>query len=110
RDQAQSALDRARDMKNRAEAEGAQIAVARRQLEVLERRREQGRPERAQLEYPAAKYAIRAPAVPTVVQTQLVWAGELAQPGTPIVSVLDPADKDVRVYVPGAAVAPRACR
>ena len=104
RDQAQSALDLARDMKNRAEAEGAQIAVARRQLEVLERRREQSRAELAQLEVTAAKYSIRAPGVPTVVQTQLVWAGELAQPGTPIVSVLDPADKYVRVYVPVADV------
>ncbi len=102
RDQAMSALDRARDMRGRTEAEGAQIAVARRQLEVLERRRAQAQAELAQLEVTAAKYAIRAPSVPSVVQTQLVWPGELAQPGTPVVSVLDPTDKYVRVYVPVA--------
>jgi HlyD family secretion protein len=104
RDQATSALDRARDMRLRTEAQGAEIAVARRQLEVLERRREQSKAELAQLEVTAAKYLIRAPSVPTVVQTQLVWPGELAQPGTPIVSVLDPTDKYVRVYVPVADV------
>jgi membrane fusion protein YbhG len=104
RDQATSALDRARDMRARTEAQGAEIAVARRQLEVLQRRREQSKAELAQLEVTAAKCLIRAPSVPTVVQTQLVWPGELAQPGTPIVSVLDPTDKYVRVYVPVADV------
>ncbi len=52
-----------------------------------------------------AKYIIRAPAVATVVQTQFIWPGELAQPGTPIVAVLDPTDKYVQVYVPVADVA-----
>jgi HlyD family secretion protein len=104
RDQAMSALDHARDMQARTQAQGAEISVARRQLEVLEHRREQSKAELAQLEVTAAKYTIRAPSVPTVVQTQLIWPGELAQPGTPIVSVLDPADKYVRVYVPVAAV------
>src|SRR5437879_6582952 len=46
------------------------------------------------------KYTIRAPATPTVVQTQFIWPGELAQPGAAIVSVLDPTDKYVQVYVP----------
>lgn len=104
RDQATSALDRARDMRARTEAEEAQIAVARRQLDVLEHRREQSKAELAQLEVTAAKYTIRAPSVPTVVQSQLIWPGELAQAGTPIVSVLDPADKYVRVYIPVADV------
>jgi HlyD family secretion protein len=54
----------------------------------------------AELEVTRAKYEVRAPAVPTVVQTQYVWPGELAQPGAAIVSVLDPADKYVQVYVP----------
>jgi HlyD family secretion protein len=56
--------------------------------------------ELAELEVTLGKYVIRAPAVATIVQTQYVWPGELAQPGTPILSVLDPADKYVQVYVP----------
>jgi HlyD family secretion protein len=34
------------------------------------------------------------------VQTQLLWPGELAQPGTPVLAVLDPQDKYVQIYVP----------
>ncbi len=104
RDQARSALDRARDLLKRAQAEEGTIAVARRQLEVLEQRRELTQAEIAQLEVTAAKYDIHAPAVPTTVQTQFIWPGELAQPGTAIVAVLDPTDKYVQVYVPVAEV------
>ena len=104
RDQARSALDRARDLLRRAEAEEGEIAVARRQLEVLAQRRELAVAEIAQLEVTAAKYEIRAPGVPTTVQTQFIWPGELAQPGTAIVAVLDPTDKYVQVYVPVAEV------
>src|SRR5439155_20748807 len=49
-DQARSALDRARDLLRRAEAEEGTIAVACRQLDVLEQRRELARAEIAQLE------------------------------------------------------------
>ena len=104
RDQARSALDRARDLLARAEAEEGTVTVARGQLEVLAQRRELVRAEIAQLEVTAAKYEIHAPAVPTVVQTQFIWPGELAQPGTAIVAVLDPSDKYVQVYVPVAEV------
>ena len=38
------------------------------------------------------------------MQAQLVWPGELAQPGTPMVAVLDPGDKYVQVYLPVAAM------
>jgi HlyD family secretion protein len=31
-----------------------------------------------------------------------LWAGELAQPGTPVLSVLDPEDKYVQIYIPVA--------
>ena len=34
------------------------------------------------------------------MQTRFVWPGELVQPGTPILSVLDPRDKYVQIYVP----------
>ena len=104
RDQARSAVDRARDLLRRAEAEEGTIAVARRQLDVLAQRRELTHAEIAQLEVTAAKYDIHAPAVPTTVQTQFIWPGELAQPGTAIVAVLDPTDKYVQVYVPVAEV------
>ena len=100
RDQAKSSLARAREQLARAKAQEGTIAVGRRQLEIL---RQQLALSQAQLEELAvlrAKYTIRAPAAPTVVQSQLLWPGELAQPGTPVVSVLDPADKYVQIYVP----------
>ena len=56
------------------------------------------------LEVTRSKSEIHAPAVATVVQTQFIWPGELARPGTAILSVLDPADKYVQVYVPVADV------
>jgi HlyD family secretion protein len=105
RDQAVSALDRARQLFARAEAEEGSIAVARRQADVLRERREQARAELAELEVTRAKYEIRSPEVATVVQTQFIWPGELAQPGTAVVAVLDPHDKYVQVYVPVADVA-----
>jgi HlyD family secretion protein len=104
RDEARSGLARARELLARAEAEERQIAVARRQLEVLHERRGLARAELARLDVTAAKHEVRAPDVPTVVQTRYVWPGELAQPGTPIVALLDPRDKYVQVYVPVAEV------
>ncbi len=102
RDQTRSALQRARELLGRAQAEERSIALARHQRDVLAQQRAQATAELAELEVTAAKFHIRAPAVPTVVQSQLVWPGELAQPGTPIVSVLDPTDKYVQIYVPVA--------
>jgi HlyD family secretion protein len=55
-----------------------------------------------ELEVQLGKHEIRAPAVETVVQTKLLWPGELAQPGTPVLAVLDPRDKYVQIYVPVA--------
>jgi HlyD family secretion protein len=104
RDEARSALERARELLARAEAEERQIAVARHELEAARERRDLALAQLAELEVTRAKYAIPAPAVPTVVQTQFIWPGELAQPGTPVVAVLDPADKYVQVYVPVADV------
>jgi HlyD family secretion protein len=104
RDQARSALERARDLLTHALAEEGQVAVARHQLEVLREQRYLALAEIAELDVMHAKYTIRAPAIATVVQTQLIWPGELAQPGTAILSVLDPADKYVQIYVPVADV------
>jgi HlyD family secretion protein len=104
RDQARSAVDHARDMLARALAQEGEIAVARHQLDVLRQQRELALAEIAELEVTHAKYEIHAPDVPTVVQTQFIWAGELAQPGTAVLSVLDPRDKYVQVYVPVADV------
>jgi HlyD family secretion protein len=102
RDQAASALARARSMLARTAAEERNITVARRELASLEEKRALALRQLEELNVTHAKYAIHAPAVPTVVQTQLIWPGELAQPGTPIAAVLDPKDKYVQIYVPVA--------
>jgi HlyD family secretion protein len=104
RDQARSALDRARELLARAEAEERQIALAKRDLATLRQQHELLQAQRAELEVTASKYAIHAPDVATVVQTQFAWPGELAQPGTALVALLDPTDKYVQLYVPVADV------
>jgi HlyD family secretion protein len=105
RDQAASALERARAMLARTLAEEGAITVARREVDSLRARRELTLAQIGELEVLLAKYAILAPAVPTVVQTQFIWPGELAQPGTAVLAVLDPRDKYVQVYVPVPEVA-----
>ena len=105
RDQAVSAAERSHDLVGRAEAEERTIAVARHQLDVLRAQRDLAHRQLDELRVERAKYEIRAPAVETVVQTQLIWPGELAQPGTPLLSVLDPRDKYVQIYVPVADAA-----
>ncbi|RIL02784.1 MAG: hypothetical protein DCC71_16035 [Proteobacteria bacterium] len=102
RDAAQSAVERARDVLARARAMEGEIAVAKSQLAVLEEQLALARAQLGELEVLRAKYTVRAPATDSVVQAQLVWPGELAQPGTPLVSVLDPLDKYVQIYVPVA--------
>jgi len=104
-DQAHSLTDRARDMVARQAAEEGQITVARQQLEVLRAQRELAAAELAELEVLAAKYTIRAPAVATTVQSKFLWPGELAQPGSAVLAVLDPTDKYVQLYVPVADLA-----
>jgi HlyD family secretion protein len=100
REQAASARVGAREQLARAKAQEGAIAVARRQLEILRQQEELSRAQLGELEVTHAKYSIRSPAASTVVQSQLLWPGELAQPGTPVLSVLDPADKYVQIYVP----------
>jgi len=102
RDVSGSAVDRARDVLARTRAMQGEIALAKRQLEVLQGQLAFSRAQLAELEVLRAKYQVRAPATATVVQAQLVWPGELAQPGTPLVSVLDPSDKYVQIYLPVA--------
>ena len=102
RDQARSALERAKEMLARAQAEEGTIEVARRELDTLRAQRELALAQLGELQVTQSKYQIHAPAAATVVQTQFAWAGELAQPGTAILSVLDPSDKYVQVYVPVA--------
>jgi len=104
RDQARSALERAREVLGRTEAEEHSIAVARQELESLRQRHDLTEAQLAELQVTESKYIIRSPGVATVVQTQFIWPGELAQPGTAIVAVLDPADKYVQIYVPVADV------
>ena len=105
RDATRSAVDGAREALGRTRAMEGEIALAKQQLEVLKHQLEQARAQLGELEVLRAKYAIHAPSTPTVVQTQLLWPGELAQPGTPILAVLDPRDKYVQIYVPVADLA-----
>jgi HlyD family secretion protein len=100
RDQAQSALARAKEMLARATAEETAIAVARQTLAAMHERRKFLLAQTAELEVAHSKYDVRAPGVATTVQTQYIWPGELAQPGAPLVALLDPLDKYVQVYVP----------
>ncbi|HLK13103.1 MAG TPA: HlyD family efflux transporter periplasmic adaptor subunit [Candidatus Binatia bacterium] len=102
RDQARSALARARELLARTAAEERNLTVARQELASLEEKRELALRQLEELNVTHAKYVIHAPAVPTVVQTQLIWPGELAQPGTAIAAVIDPKDKYVQIYVPVA--------
>jgi HlyD family secretion protein len=102
RDQAVSARDRARDMLARTEAEGGSIEVARHELTVLEQQRRLAEAELGELAVTRGKYVIHAPPVPTRVETRFIWPGELAQPGTPILALLDPRDQYVQIYVPVA--------
>ena len=102
RDQSSSALDRARQLLARAEAEERSIALARHELETLRARRSLAEAQLEEIKITHSKYVVRSPRVATVLQTQFIWVGELAQPGTAIVSLLDPRDKYVQIYVPVA--------
>ena len=102
RDQAASARDRSHDMLARTEAEGGSIEVARHELTVLEQQRHLAEAELDELRVTEAKYVVAAPPVPTRVETQFIWPGELAQPGTPLLALLDPRDQYVQIYVPVA--------
>jgi len=104
RDQAQSALARAKEMLARTIAEETAIAVAQQTLAALRERRELLLAQVAELEVTRSKYDVRAPAAATTVQTQYIWPSELAQPGAPLVALLDPLDKYVQVYVPVEAL------
>jgi HlyD family secretion protein len=97
---ARSALERANAQLAKTRAEEATIASARARVDVLRSQKDLAGSQLAELEVTLAKFQVRAPAVPTVVQTQLLWPGELAQAGTPLLSVLDPRDKYVQIYVP----------
>lgn len=105
RDATRSAVERARDLLARARAQAGAIELARRELDVLREQLGLVRAQLGELEVLRAKHEVRAPATDTVVQAQLLWAGELAQPGTPVLSVLDPRDKYVQIYVPVRDVA-----
>jgi multidrug resistance efflux pump len=104
RDQTRSALERAREMLGRVEAQERNIALARHELQTLQEQYQLAQSQLAELQVTLSKYVIRAPAAPTTLQTQFAWPGELAQPGTPIVALLDPVDKYVQIYVPVADV------
>ena len=105
RDSTRSGVERVREALARTEAEEGNVGLAQRALEVARERRELAVAQIEELRVLAAKYAIRAPDAETRVQTQFLWPGELAQPGTPVLAVLDPRDKYVQIYVPAADLA-----
>jgi multidrug resistance efflux pump len=92
-------------MRAKTEADARSITVAERELATLRERRTLAEAQLGELRVTAGKYTIRAPAVPSVVQTQHLWPGELAQPGAAVLSVLDPRDKYVQIYVPAEDLA-----
>jgi HlyD family secretion protein len=100
RDQARATLERARAVHARTQGEERSVKVAAHELETLHEKHALTESQLRELEVTASKYEIHAPAVETVVQTQHIWPGELAQPGAPVVAVLDPKDKYVQVYAP----------
>lgn len=100
RDESTSAMEAARKVLARAEAEKGQIDVAARALEVARERLALAKAQLDELRVTEGRHEIRAPDVATVMQTQLIWPGELVQPGTPVAAILDPEDKYVQVYVP----------
>lgn len=100
RDQAHSALEHARETLARVQAEEHSVALARHELATLQEKRDLTVAQLGELQVALSKYVIRSPAVSTTVQTQFIWPGELAQPGSAILSVLDPLDKYVQIYVP----------
>ncbi|HEX7409677.1 MAG TPA: HlyD family efflux transporter periplasmic adaptor subunit [Candidatus Binatia bacterium] len=104
RDQARSVLERTREMLARAEAEERTVSLAMHELASMKEKHELELAQLAELQVTQSKSMIRSPATNTVVQTQFIWPGELAQPGTAIVAVLDPVDKYVQIYVPVADV------
>ena len=104
RDQARSALDRAREVLARVQAEEHSVELARHELATLHEKRDLAVAQLGELQVTQSKFVIRSPATATVVQTQFIWPGELAQPGSAIFAVLDPADKYVQIYVPVADV------
>lgn len=97
---ARSAAQRAANVLAKTRAEEATVAAARARVDVLREQKALATSQLAELEVTRAKFQVRAPGTATIVQTQLLWPGELAQPGTPIVSVLDPRDKYVQLYIP----------
>lgn len=98
-DGARSAFERATAMLERSDAEAHLVAAAKAELEVLRGQKTLAENQLAELEVVRAKSTIHAPEVATVVQSQLIWPGELAQPGTALLSLLDPRDKYVQIYV-----------
>ena len=96
---ARSAYEKAAAMVERSDAEAHLVAAAKAQLDVLREQKTLAQNQLAELELVLAKYTIHAPDVATIVQTQLIWPGELAQAGTPLLSLLDPRDKYVQIYV-----------
>lgn len=102
--ESESGVVRARELLARGQEQEREIALARGALEALQRRHDLAKAQLQELQVTRSKHVIQSPTMPTVVQTQFLWPGELAQPGTPILALLDPKDKYVQLYVPVPAL------
>jgi multidrug resistance efflux pump len=96
---AETAVARARDSLQLAKDRAGEVRVAKRTLEVLEARLPIEVEKLHELDLLLEKHEVCADAPGTVVG-KLVNAGELAQPGKALVSLIDEEDKYVRVYIP----------
>jgi HlyD family secretion protein len=88
----QQALAQARDRRG-------EVKVAEETLAVLRARLPIEREKLRELDLLVEKYEVRAAETGTI-QARLLNPGELAQPGRAVISMLDEADKYVRVYIP----------
>jgi multidrug resistance efflux pump len=97
--QAQAIVARQEAALTAARARETEVRVAEAALTVLRTQLPIEREKLHELDLLLDKHAVRADAGGTV-QAKLINPGELAQPGKPLVSLLDEDDKYVRVYVP----------
>jgi HlyD family secretion protein len=96
---AESALARAKEAESLAQDGDREVRVAESELAVLEARVAVEQERLGELDLILSKHEICADG-PGTVQARLIRAGELAQPGRALLSLLDEDDKYVRVFIP----------
>jgi HlyD family secretion protein len=98
-----AAAERAAALEN-ARGREREVPVAAASLAALEARAALETERLRELDLDLERYELRADAAGTV-EARHIRAGELAQPGTPVCSILDEGQKFVRIFLPVAALA-----